>query len=149
MEFVGNAHHILQAKGTEVWTVGPDEVVFSALRVMGEKNIGALVVVEKGAVLGVVSERDYSRKVVLEGRTSRETRVRDVLSEPAIVVGPEATIEHCMELMTDRRVRHLPVVDDGKLTGIISIGDLVGWIIRSQREAIQHLQGYISGQYPG
>ena len=149
MEFVGNAHHILQAKGTEVWTVGPEVMVLDAVRLMGEKNIGALVVVEGGEVLGVISERDYSRKIVLQDRTSRDTRVHEVLSKPAIVVQPESSIAECMELMTTKRVRHLPVVEEGRLIGIISIGDLVSWIIRSQREAIQQLEGYISGQYPG
>ena len=149
MEFVGNAHHILQAKGTEVWTVGPEVMVLDAVRLMGEKNIGALVVVEGEEVLGVISERDYSRKIVLQDRTSRDTRVHEVLSKPAIVVKPESSIAECMELMTAKRVRHLPVVEEGRLIGIISIGDLVSWIIRSQREAIQQLEGYISGQYPG
>jgi CBS domain-containing protein len=124
-------------------------MVFDAVRIMGEKDIGALVVVEKGEVLGVISERDYSRKIVLQGRTSRDTRVREVLSTPVIVVKPETPIEECMALMTEGRIRHLPVVTEGKLAGIISMGDLVRWIMRSQSEAIQHLQGYISGQYPG
>jgi len=106
-------------------------------------------VVEGGEVLGVISERDYSRKIVLQDRTSRDTRVHEVLSKPAIVVQPESSIAECMELMTTKRVRHLPVVEEGRLIGIISIGDLVSWIIRSQREAIQQLEGYISGQYPG
>ncbi len=149
MEFIGNVHHILQAKGSEVWTIGPEKMVIDALKLMGEKDIGAVVVVEGADVLGVISERDYSRKIVLQGRTSRGTAVGEVLSRPAIVVRPESTIEECMELMTDKRVRHLPVVDQGRLVGLVSIGDLVRWIIRSQSEAIQHLHGYISGQYPG
>jgi len=149
MEFVGNAHHILQVKGTDIWTVGPEVMVLEAVRMMGEKDIGALVVTEDNEVLGVISERDYSRKIVLKGRTSRDTKVGEVLDAPVIVVKPESSIEECMELMTDQRVRHLPVVDDGRLIGIISMGDVVRWIMRSQSEAIQHLQGYISGQYPG
>lgn len=149
MEFVGNAHHILQVKGSDVCTVGAEVMVLDAVRTMGEKDIGSLVVVEGDEVLGVISERDYSRKIVLKGRTSRDTKVGEVLDSPVIVVKPETPIEECMQLMTEERVRHLPVVDQGRLIGIISIGDLVRWIMRSQSEAIQHLQDYISGQYPG
>jgi CBS domain-containing protein len=149
METIGSAHHILQAKGGPTWTTTPGALVLDALRLMGEKNIGALVVMDHGKVVGMVSERDYSRKIVLLGRTSRDTYVSEILSQPVITVGPDTPISECMRLMTEHRVRHLPVVDDDRLVGIISVGDVVNWVIHSQRETINHLEGYITGQYPG
>lgn len=148
MEIFGTAHHILQGKPGPVWTIGPEAPVFDAVRLMGEHNVGALVVVEGGAVVGVVSERDYSRKIALLGRSSRATRVREILSEPVITVARDAAIGECMRLMTEHRVRHLPVVEDGCLLGIVSIGDLVNWIIRTQSDTISRLEGYITGRYP-
>lgn len=140
----------MQFKGGEVWTTNPSASVYDAIGIMGEKNIGALVVMDDGRVAGVLSERDYSRKVVLQGRTSRDTEVGEILSHPVITVAPDDKIERCMELMTTHRVRHLPVVDgDGELTGLISMGDLVKWVMQSQRQTIQMLHGYISGEYPG
>jgi predicted transcriptional regulator len=123
--------------------------VYDALLLMAEHNVGALVVVENGEVIGVLTERDYSRKVVLHNRTSRDTLVGDIISRPAITVSSDERIETCMEIMTNKRIRHLPVVDDGSLTGMISIGDLVNWVMHSQRHTIQQLHGYISGEYPG
>ena len=149
MEIHGTVRDILQSKGGEVWTTAPQHTVYEALRLIGEKNIGALVVVEGDEVIGVISERDYSRKVVLEGRTSRETMVGDILARPAITVQSVDGIEKCMQLMTSHRIRHLPVVDDGHLVGLISIGDLVSWVMHSQRHTILQLQGYITGDYPG
>lgn len=149
MEIHGIVGDILKTKGTDVWTATPEQTVYEAVRLMGEKNIGALVVVENGTVVGVLSERDYSRKVVLQNRTSRDTLVGEIISRPAIVVGREETIEKCMELMTTSRIRHLPVVDEGSLAGMVSIGDLVNWVMHSQRHTIQQLHGYISGEYPG
>ena len=149
MEIIGTVYDILHNKGGEIWTTKPEDSVYDAIRLMGEKNIGALVALENGEVVGVLSERDYSRKVVLQGRTSRDTRVGEIISRPAITVCCKDGIETCMELMTRHRIRHLPVVDDGHLVGLISIGDLVSWVMLSQRHTIQQLQGYISGEYPG
>jgi len=149
MEIPGSVHHILQGKPAHVWTITSDVLVIDAIRLMGEKDIGALVVTDGPAVLGMISERDYSRKVALQGRTSRDTRVADVISTPAVTVTQATSIPECMRLMTQLRIRHLPVVDDhGLLAGIVSMGDLVNWTIRVQSEAIHHLEGYITGQYP-
>jgi CBS domain-containing protein len=148
MEISGTISQILASKGAEVTTTTPEAVVFDALTVMGEKNIGALVVIEGDQVVGVFSERDYSRKVILQGKTSRSTCVREVLSQPVITITPADSIEECMQRMTVNRIRHLPVVDDGKLVGVVSIGDVVNWIMQAQRHAIKQLTGYISGQYP-
>ena len=149
MEINCTDYDILHNKGGEIWTTKPEDSVYDAIRLMGEKNIGALVALENDEVIGVLSERDYSRKVVLQGRTSRDTRVGDIISRPAITVCSRDGIETCMQLMTCNRIRHLPVVDDGHLVGLISIGDLVSWVMLSQRHTIQQLQGYISGEYPG
>jgi signal-transduction protein with cAMP-binding, CBS, and nucleotidyltransferase domain len=148
MEIQGTVYDILHNKNGEVWTTSLDETVYDAIRKMGEKNIGALVVVDHGEVVSVISERDYSRKVVLQGRTSRDTRVRDIVSKPAVTVCSRDGIDKCMQLMTHSRIRHLPVVDDGRLVGLVSIGDLVRWVISTQRLTIEQLHGYISGDYP-
>lgn len=149
MEIHGTVYDILHNKTGEIWTTRPEDSVYDAIRLMGEKNIGALVVMDNGEIVGVLSERDYSRKVVLQGRTSRDTQVGEIISRPAITVGSKDAIEKCMQLMTGNRIRHLPVVDDGTLVGLISIGDLVSWVMQSQRHTIQQLQGYIAGDYPG
>jgi CBS domain-containing protein len=150
MEIQGRVRDILQNKGGETWTTRPECTVYEAIGLMGEKGIGALVVCEDGAVVGVMSERDYSRKVVLQGRTSRDTKVGEILNKPVIHVSPETGIEKCMRLMTDNRIRHLPVVDEGGgLVGLVSMGDLVKWIMMTQSQTIQQLHGYISGEYPG
>ena len=149
MEIHGTVQDILQNKGGEVWTTHPQHTVYQAIGLMGEKNIGALVVVEGTEVIGVISERDYSRKVVLQGRTSQDTLVGEILARPAITVHSADNIEKCMQLMTSHRIRHLPVVDDGQLVGLISIGDVVSWVMHSQRHTILQLQGYITGDYPG
>ena len=148
MEFNGTVYDILHNKSGEVMTTGLDETVYEAIRVMGEKNIGALVAMEDGQVVGILSERDYSRKIVLQGRTSRDTKVRDIVTRPAITVCSRDGIEKCMLLMTTNRIRHLPVVDDGRLVGVISIGDLVNWVMLTQSQTIAQLHGYISGDYP-
>lgn len=150
MEIHGTVRDILQNKGGEIWTTAPGNTVYEAIGLMGEKNIGALIAVEKGEVIGVLSERDYSRKVVLQGRTSRDTLVGDILTRPAVTVRRKDSIEKCMQLMTSNRIRHLPVVtEDNRPIGLISMGDLVNWVMQSQRHTIQQLQGYISGEYPG
>ncbi len=149
MEIHGTVYDILHNKGGEIWTTKPEDSVYDAIRLMGEKNIGALVVMRGDQVVGILSERDYSRKVVLQGRTSRNTRVGEIIMRPVITVGSRDHIETCMQLMTGNRTRHLPVLDDGHLVGVISIGDLVSWIMLSQRHTIKQLQGYIVGEYPG
>ena len=140
---------ILQDKGAQIWTIPPDATVFEAIQLMAEKNVGALLVMSGGALMGVVTERDYTRKVALNGRNSRETKVREIVSTPCVSAEPFHSVEDCMRLMTHHRVRHLPVLEGNKVPGIVSIGDLVNWTISAQNEAIHQLENYISGQYPG
>ena len=135
---------ILQVKGNNIYSVASLLSVYDAIKVMGEKNIGALLVMEEGKLHGIISERDYARKVVLKGKVSRETTVKEIMTEQVITVTPDDTIEKCMELMSEKHFRHLPVVKEGKVLGMISIGDVVNAIIASQKETIAHLQQYIS-----
>jgi CBS domain-containing protein len=137
---------LLQAKGHAVWTIAPDSSVYQALRVMADKNVGALLVLEGSELVGVVSERDYARKVVLKGRSSVDTPIRDIMTTEVVSVRPDQTVEECMALMTDKRTRHLPVVDDGRLIGVISIGDVVKSIITEQGFMIEQLTSYIVGR---
>ena len=138
---------ILRSKADPtVHTVVPTASVFDALKLMAEKNIGALLIMEGETIVGMLSERDYARKIVLMGRSSKETSVRDVMTCPVMYVGPQQSTEECMALMTEKRLRHLPVLDGGKLIGLISIGDLVKDIISEQNFVIEQLQCYISGQ---
>jgi CBS domain-containing protein len=136
---------VLKGKGTQVWSVPPDTTVYNALVVMAEKNIGALCVTDGDRLIGIVSERDYTRKIVLRGRSSRTTTVQEIISGHVISVTSESTVEECLHLMTDNRVRHLPVMTDGRLTGLVSIGDLVSSVISTQRNTIEQLQTYITG----
>ena len=136
---------LLRSKGSEVVTVTPDTSVYDALQTMAEKNIGALVVVEEDEVVGIISERDYARKVILQGKTSIKVPVQDIMTERVYFVYPENTIEQCMALMTDKRVRHLPVLENDKLAGIVSIGDAVKVIISNQEFIIEQLENYIVG----
>jgi len=149
MDVSGTIEAILAQKGTNVFTISPDATVYDAVALMAEKNIGALPVVEGGRPVGMISERDYTRKVMLRGKRSRETQVREIMSSDVTVVGPREPVENCMRMMTDKRIRHLPVVDGDTLRGVISIGDLVKWVIATQSAAIQHLEMYISGGYTG
>jgi CBS domain-containing protein len=123
--------------------------VFDAIKMMAKKNVGALPVVERGKVVGMMSERDYTRKVALKGKSSKETKVREIMGTPVITVPPEQPVGDCLRLMTEHRVRHLPVLEKGQLIGIVSIGDLVNWVISAQSATIDNLEGYISGRYPG
>jgi len=138
--------HIIEGKAQEIWSVSPDSTVFDALTLMGEKNIGALTVLENGALVGIFSERDYARKVILKGKSSRELRVREIMTSPVISVGPEQSIDEVMKIMSERHFRHVPVLKDGKLNGIISIGDVVKEIIAEQQSTIDQLSGYITGK---
>jgi len=136
---------ILNAKGNSVWTISPDTTVFDALKTMADKNVGALVVLAGEEVVGLVSERDYARKVILHGKSSREISVSEIMSTNIHSVRPDQNIEDCMEEMTDKRVRHLPVLDKNRLAGLISIGDVVKAIIDNQDATIKHLENYITG----
>ena len=149
MQTTGTISEILKNKPAGVCSVPPGATVFEAIREMADKNIGALLVMEGERLLGVVSERDYTRKVALRGKSSRETQVHEILSASLVSARPDSTVEECMRLMTEHRVRHLPVLEGGRVVGIVSIGDLVNWIISAQSQAISQLQSYISGQYPG
>jgi Predicted signal-transduction protein containing cAMP-binding and CBS domains len=138
---------ILKNKSNTTWSISPTATIFEAIQMMAEKNIGALLVMENGKLVGIISERDYTRKVALKGKSSKETPVREILSGRVFSVTSHHTVEECMRLMTEHRVRHLPVVDNGQVIGVISIGDLVNWIISSQTSAIHQLETYITG-YP-
>ncbi len=137
--------HLLDAKGRNVLSVAPEASVLDAIRLMAEHGIGALVVLDGDALAGVVTERDYARKVILKGRSSRTTAVKDIMTADVVTATSDQSVEECMNTVTEKRIRHLPVVDDGRLTGIISIGDLVKAVIADQQEAIEHLQQYING----
>ena len=141
----GTISEILSNKGNSVWTISPDATVFEAILMMAEKNVGALLVTENNKLVGIISDRDYSRKVVVKGKASKTTAVREILSSQVIHVSPSHTVEECLRLMTDHRFRHLPVLDGDKIVGIISIGDLVNWIISAQHTTISQLQTYITG----
>ncbi len=143
----GTIREILAAKGSVVWTISPNATVYEAIQLMADKNVGALVVTEGDKLVGIISERDYTRKVILKGRSSRDTPVRDILSREVIYVTPEHSVDECLRLMTHHRVRHLPVLEGGRLVGIVSIGDLVNWVISAQSTTIHQLQTYITG-YP-
>lgn len=136
---------LLETKGPEVHAIGPDAAVIDAIRLMAEQGIGALVVLDPGGRLaGIVSERDYARKIVLEGRSSKDTPVSDIMTAGVTTVGMDDVAEACMQLVTERRVRHLPVVAGGKVVGLVSIGDLVKAVIEAQQQELEHLQRYIS-----
>jgi CBS domain-containing protein len=136
---------LLREKGSQVWTIAPAATVYEALQLMAAKNIGAVVVLERGKVAGVFTERDYARKVVLQGRSSKTTTIGESMTSDVLYVGPDDTIEDCMALMTDKRLRHLPVMDGGKLAGLVSIGDVVKVIISEHKFTIRELERYITG----
>jgi CBS domain-containing protein len=137
---------VLRHKGNSVFSISPDASVYQAISIMAEKSIGALPVISDGRIVGILSERDYARKVVLQSRSSKDTLVGEIMATPVTTVTPSTTVEDCMRIMTVQRIRHLPVVEDGTLVGIVSIGDLVRKVITTQVEIIQHLQEYISGR---
>jgi len=136
---------LLHHKGPAVWHIAPETTVFDAIKLMAEKNIGALLVLSHGRLAGIFTERDYTRKIALMGKNSRDTRVAEVLSGKVTCVSPNDSVEECMRLMTELRVRHLPVVEGDKVLGVISIGDLVNWIISAQNSAIEQMEQYITG----
>jgi CBS domain-containing protein len=136
---------LLRQKPRQVWSTEPDVSVYRSIELMAEKKVGALLVMEQGKLLGIISERDYARKVILLGKSSKDTRVAEIMSSPAIFVSLQHTVRDCMHVITDNRIRHLPVVDGGAVIGVISIGDLVNWVISEQEKTIRHLEAYISG----
>ncbi len=137
---------LLRDKAPAIHSVSTTATVLEAITLMAERNIGALPVMRGGALVGMFTERDYTRKVVLMGRTSRDTQVGEIMTHDPLIVGPGTTVNECMEIMTEERVRHLPVVEDGELVGILSIGDLVKWIISAQTATIEHLTRYVFGE---
>ncbi len=140
--------NILKEKGSTVYHITPDSSVFEAIKLMSEKRIGALVVLEDESLRGIISERDYRDKVILKGRTSKTTTVKEIMTSDVYWVPPDATIKKCMALMTEKKFRHLPVMENDKVVGVISIGDLVKQIISDQKVEINHLKNYIVGSYP-
>ncbi|MEJ6979895.1 CBS domain-containing protein [Pedobacter sp. P351] len=142
---MGKVRNILQAKGNSGIFVNPDTNVFTALELMFERNIGALLVMENDKFIGIFTERDYARKVILKGKSSKEIQIREIMTENPPTVTPDNTIEECMWIMTNKFIRHLPVLDDGKLVGIVSIGDVVKYIIDEQKFIIGNLENYITG----
>jgi CBS domain-containing protein len=140
---------LLRKKSPVVWSISPEGTVYEAIQLMSEKHIGCLLVLSGGHLTGIVTERDYARKVVLMGRASQQTRVREIMTKPVLFVREEDTLDSTMRLMTSRRLRHLPVLHNDDVTGILSIGDLVSWMIDAQQQTIDQLRGYINGSYPG
>ncbi len=149
MDVSGTIDGILNQKSGDIFSISPEATVFEAIELMDNKNVGALLVMEADRLIGMISERDYTRKVMLRGKRSRETKVAEIMSANLTVTHPREPVEKCLHLMTDKRIRHLPVLDGNKVVGIISIGDLVKWVISCQSAAIAHLENYIHGGYTG
>ena len=148
MEIAGSVGSILSHKGSAVWSIAPNSMVFDAIQLMADKNVGALPVVDNGQLLGMISERDYTRKVILKGKSSKDTPVREIMTQELITVNMADSVNDCLRVMTDSRIRHLPVMEGRKLVGLVSIGDLVKWIISAQTATIDALEKYITGE-PG
>lgn len=148
MEVTGTVNSILANKGSDVWSIAPDATVFEAIQLMAEKNVGALPVLQNDQLVGIISERDYTRKVILQGKSSKDTPVRDIMTQRLVTADPDDRVSDCMQRITENRVRHLPVLEGNKLVGILSIGDLLAWLIAAQRNAIDNLERYVTGDFP-
>jgi CBS domain-containing protein len=149
MNLIDTIGLVLKQKGQKVWHISPETCVYDAIEMMADKHAGALLVVVEGTLVGVVSERDYARKVILQGKSSKETQVKEIMTSPAVFVTPQQSVEDAMRIMTEKHIRHLPVVENGIILGVVSIGDMVKWIISAQEHTISQLNSYISGVYPG
>lgn len=140
-----NVRQILQKKGSQVWSISPDDTVYNALKLMAEKELGALLVIDNEQLVGIMSERDYARKVILKGMASKHAPVKEIMTSDVLYVHPDRTVEECMKIMSKKHVRHLPVIEDGNLVGVISIGDVVTSVIAEKEYTIQQLENYIHG----
>ena len=149
MELTETVRTLLKQKEQNVWHISPEACVYDAIEIMAEKYIGALLVVDQGGLIGVVSERDYARKIILQGKSSKQTLVKEIMTSPAIAVTPDQTVEECMRIMTEKHLRHLPVVEREQILGVVSIGDLVKSMISAQQQTISQLHDYIANKYPG
>jgi signal-transduction protein with cAMP-binding, CBS, and nucleotidyltransferase domain len=149
MKPTGLVSAVLSGKNSEVWNVTPEQTVYEAVEKMAQKGVGALLVMTGGRLDGILSERDYARKVILQGRASKTTLVKEIMTSPVLFVTPEQTVDECMAILTKNRIRHLPVMQNHQVLGVVSIGDLVKWIVSEQEATIEHLHQYISASYPG
>jgi CBS domain-containing protein len=149
MNLSGTVGMVLKQKGQAIWSLAPDARVYDAIELMANKHVGALLVISDGQLVGIISERDYARKVILQERSSKQTQVKEIMTSPVIVVRPDHTLEDCMRFMTANRIRHLPVVENKQVLGVVSIRDLVKWVVSAQAETIDQLQDYIASRYPG
>jgi len=146
MQVLDRVSEILKQKGGQIWSISPKATVYDALSIMADKNIGSLLVLEGDKLAGLLSERDYARKIILKGRSSKDTTVDEIMTSRTITIAPDCSVDEAMRIMTENRVRHLPVISrDGSISGIVSIGDLVNWIISAHQETIEKLQSYIAG----
>jgi len=145
MEITGKIGALIGNKGGQVWSLEPSASVYDAIAMMADKRVGALLVMQQGKLLGIVSERDYARKVILQGRSSHETPVSEIMSSPVVTITPGHTVGECMRLVTEKRIRHLPVIENDRVTGMVSIGDLVNWVVSEQQDTIRHLEAWIAG----
>jgi len=149
MEISGTIGAILREKGGSIHGIAPERTVYEAIEIMASRNIGALLVMSGERLVGIISERDYTRKIALKGKASKQTPVSEIMFSPVISVGDDSSVEECMQLMTQHRIRHLPVIDGERVVGVVSIGDLINWIIKTQREVLNSMEDFISGKYPG